>query len=218
MFKKHWLILLIAVLLVVSLPACQRSASTAPATTPTGEGNVPFPTPLPNEAMENAVSGTQTAVAIQKATQNPVLPTNTQAPVVDIPTNTPQPTSTPAPQVVVPTATPGRPASYTLQKGEFPFCIARRFDVDVATLLSSNGLSLNSKPPIGTVLKIPQTGSLSGGDRDLKTHTASYTVQTGDTIYSVACLFGDVDPNAIIAANSLQDPYTLTAGATIQIP
>src|SRR4030067_475997 len=48
--------------------------------------------------------------------------------------------------------------------------------------------------------------------------TAPYGVKAGDSIYSIACTYGDVDPNAIILANSLTSPYTLTPGATIRVP
>jgi LysM repeat protein len=43
-------------------------------------------------------------------------------------------------------------------------------------------------------------------------------VLSGDTVYSVACKYGDPDPLAIAAANGLQSPYTLTVGQSIQVP
>jgi len=119
---------------------------------------------------------------------------------------------------VVPSATPGRPATYTLQPGEFPFCIARRFNVNATDILNLNGLNLNSHPAAGTVLHIPQTGVWSSGARALIPHPTTYTVNAGDTIYTIACAFGDVDPNAIIIANALKSPYTLTSGQTLNIP
>ena len=120
--------------------------------------------------------------------------------------------------IVVPSATPGRPATYTLQQGEFPFCIARRFNVDAGDLLSINGLNMNSHPAAGTVLTIPQSSTWSSGPRALIPHPTTYTVNAGDSIYSIACTFGDVDPNAIIYANALQSPYTLSSGQTLNIP
>ena len=35
------------------------------------------------------------------------------------------------------TPTPGRPATYVIQDGEFPYCIARRFNVDLADAADS---------------------------------------------------------------------------------
>ncbi len=118
----------------------------------------------------------------------------------------------------MPTPTPGRPATYTLHEGEFPYCLARRFNVDPGELLALNGLAPGEATYPGQVLRIPQTGSPFPAQRALRSHPATYTVQSGDTIYSVACLFGDVDPMGIVAANQLAEPYTLTPGAVINIP
>jgi len=127
-----------------------------------------------------------------------------------------EPTSTPLPTIAVPTLT--RPAEYTLQEGEFPFCIARRFDLDPQALLSLNNLGPNDLPSAGTVLQIPQTGSWTAGDRSLRSHPTTYTVQAGQTIHIIACLFGAVSPEAIIAVNNLQEPYDLSAGQMLEIP
>jgi LysM repeat protein len=110
------------------------------------------------------------------------------------------------------------PSTYTLQKGEFPFCIARRFNVNQAELLALNGLNLNSKPGVGAVLKIPQTGNPFVSERSLKSHPTDYTVRSGDTIYTIACQFGDVGPDMIALANDLESPYNLESGQVLHIP
>ncbi len=97
------------------------------------------------------------------------------------------------PVVIVPTATPGRPATYTIHTGEFPYCLARRFDVNPDDLLSMNGLVRGQILQPGLTLNIPQTGSFPGS-RALHTHPAQYTVNVDDSFYSIACYFGDVDP------------------------
>jgi LysM repeat protein len=116
------------------------------------------------------------------------------------------------------TSTPGVPESYTIHKGEFPYCLARRFNVSAGDILNLNGLGANTQVSEGTVIKIPQSSSWTSGDRALKSHPTTYTVSTGDTIYTIACEYGDVDPNIIISANGLVSPYTLTSGTTLQIP
>jgi LysM repeat protein len=119
--------------------------------------------------------------------------------------------------VNVPTPTPGPPPqTYTLQAGEFPFCIARRFNVSVANLLRLNNIGGVVSP--GQTLKIPQDGVPFGGPRALLPHPTTYTVKAGETIYQVACAFGDVDPLYIAMANKLQAPYSLTPGQVLQIP
>ena len=64
----------------------------------------------------------------------------------------------------------------------------------------------------GSHCRIPQSGGTFPGARALKAHPAPYVVQSGDTIYSIACLFGDVDPVNIPGGSNL------ATGTTIQIP
>jgi LysM repeat protein len=132
---------------------------------------------------------------------------------------TTQPTAQPAPATPLPQPPPlVVPATYTLQRGEFPFCIARRFNVDPGELLRINGLSSYSVFHTGMVLRIPQTGNSFPGNRALQPHPATYTVGGGDTIHTIACAFGDVDPDAIAYVNGLTPPYRLTVGQVLQIP
>jgi hypothetical protein len=105
-----------------------------------------------------------------------------------------------------------------LQPGEFPYCIARRFDVDPNEMLQLSGLTDGVLYPPGTVLKIPQSGSFPG-ERQLRPHPATYTVTNPDeTVHSVACLFGDVDPDAIARANNIPVTADLTVGQVLNIP
>jgi LysM repeat protein len=110
-----------------------------------------------------------------------------------------------------------RPATYTLQEGEFPYCIARRFNVDPDDLLAASGLAYGDLYSPGTVLRIPQSGSFPGA-RALRVHPANYSVLSGDTIYTVACTYGDVDPMGIATTNGLSAPYTLTPGTSVRVP
>ena len=69
------------------------------------------------------------------------------------------------------------------------------------------------------VVRIPQTGSLFPGERALRTHPATYTVASAnETLYEIACLFGDVDPSAIALANGLPIDATLIPGQQLSIP
>jgi LysM repeat protein len=227
--KKKYSLIIFAVL-VLTLSACERAYPTTPqAALPTQPAD--FPQPVATSGMNIIeTAGTQTAIATS-GLPVPTASGGESQPVVVVPTNTidpnapvvstalPSPTtgapavvSTPIPQVVQPTVQVSKPASYSLHEGEFPWCIARRFNVNPDELCSLSGISCtqNYYTP-GTVLRIPQSGNIFPGSRALKAHPASYTVQSGDTIYSIACKFGDIDP-ANIPANSL------TTGTTIQIP
>ncbi|GAB4493669.1 MAG: hypothetical protein Fur0016_27970 [Anaerolineales bacterium] len=210
--------------LAIALTACQRTAST-----PVPTQSLDFPSAPTAENIQSGLifAGTQTAIALYgtpeggleqpqtpapNATETPLVISG-DTPVAGVENPTPLPPVTPIP------ATTGKPSAYTLQKGEFPFCIARRFDIDPDELLALNGLNRSqSYFTPGTVLKIPQTGKGFPGARALLAHPTQYTVLSGESIYSIACKFGDVDPLAIAAQNGLQPPYTLTVGSQISIP
>jgi len=223
------------------MTACERSASVSPVTTPTS-GEIPFPVATQPQIMKDILAATQTAAAVKGTITTGSLPglaTSTSAFVYITPTplgttsisssqslatSTPitlataTPTATPLPTAITyPTPTPGKPTQYTIQTGEFPYCIARRFNVNPYDLLSANGLNNNSHVSVGTVLTIPQGGSWPGS-RQLKTHPTTYTVVYGDTVNSIACGFGDADPNTIWAANGLSAGASVTQGQVLNIP
>ena len=111
------------------------------------------------------------------------------------------------------------PMTYTMQRGEFPYCIARRFDVHPAQLLAANGLADGQGVPPGTTLSVPQNHLPFPGNRSLSTHPTTYTVLAPDeTLYSIACRFGDVEPSAIAYANGVSSDAALWIGQQLQIP
>ena len=211
MFKKIKFVVIGLTLLSLLTTACQYSMSQAP------EGTDPLATPSvvddftepmsetmdPMAALEQQATQTALAQGEVPATEAPVEETadpgeteapadaepTTETPSADLPTLTPTPiptTDTPA----VSSPQPGTvPATYTLKKGEFPYCIARRYNLNPTELLSLNGLSDAEARAlaVGLVLKLPQTGNPFPGTRALTPHPAgtTYTVQTDDTIYSM---------------------------------
>lgn len=163
------------------------------------------------------VAGLGTEMPSTIGTQD-VMVTVTPTPLVSI--NTSTATLAVSGGGTLPTSAPvgSRPASYTLQKGEFPYCIARRFDVNPDDLLSINGLSSGNVYYANLTLKIPQSSSFPG-TRALRNHPATYTVAASDeTIYSVACLFGDVKPSDIAQVNNISSGAALTPGQQLSIP
>ncbi len=233
--NRAYIYLIVVLLLVVGL-ACQRSIpGAAPKATNTPGAAEAQPT-SPTDVMDQIYFfATQTAMAAQGgATAGPAgatpAPGDTQVPPVATAAQPSSPTQPTGPIQPVPTSAPAGgnapvqapaltvPATYTLQKNEFPFCIARRFNVDPGDLLRMNGLNTYSVYYAGMALRIPQTGRGFPGNRALQPHPASYKVGPNDTIFSIACVFGDVDPMAIAYVNGLQAPYRLSAGQTLQIP
>ncbi len=243
MSKRFFALLSVVVGLMLSLAACERSFSAAPQATPT---LLPpeFSTPLPDDPMAMiAATATAMAMGAEIPTETPLPEIETPTPVdLAMPTETPIEgiTETPTPPFIIITPppetvatptnvlptippvafTPGSiPSTYTLQEGEFPFCIARRFNVNPFELLQLNGLSDGMIYRPGLPLRIPQTGNPFPGERALKPHPTTYTVEKANmTIYAVACEFGDVFPEAIAAVNNLSLSARLTLGQVLNIP
>jgi LysM repeat protein len=243
MNMKHLLLVALLLTLAFGVTACRMPASTPPPATPTEEGVFPIPGTQSMGLFETIA--TQTAQAAQAgappAQETPVpvpatpgeaetpppaeAPTAEQtpppAPAEDTPVpppTEPEPTPVPPtqPPVEVPAPTPGIPTSYTIQPGEHVYCIARRFNLNPQELQNLNPGSATLQP--GQTLRIPQTGNTFPASRSLMAHPTNYTVRSGDTIYKIACAFGDVDPYAIAQANSLTPPYNLTPGQNLYIP
>lgn len=203
--------LLALVLIVAALAACTRSASSDPL----GEA-----TEDPIESIFSTVA-TQTALAAQDGVgggdEGELPATSTPTATVEL-SPTPEPTAT---TTLAPTPETSVPSSYTLHEGEWPYCLARRFDIDPAALLAANGLSEAeaNNLSVGTNLTIPtdQIGTF-GEARALRSHPSTYVVSGTDTWYSIACQFGDVYPEAIAGANGRSLDDALTGGEQIHIP
>lgn len=215
MNKKFFALALVVILLALAVSACTRSATQKQPGAATATSEIPFPV----GTLDTSARVTEIVQQTQASLPTPVLPVlspQAQPTTIVIATSAPTQVLPTATMRVIPTAT--RPETYTLHDGEWPICIARRYNLDLFSFLEANGLEMDSTPAAGTVLKITSTGSWSAGERSLKSHPTTYTVKSGDTIFSIACQFGDVDPEAIIIANDLQSPYTVQAGQTLQIP
>ena len=245
--RRRSLVASMLVLVAIIASACRQPFSQAPdvTNTPINPDSL-FATPLGQATNMTDVQNfaTGTALAIQSgtpvagiATSTPNLsttqivggsPTITPTSIIQLPTNA---VTTPTATLAVSTGQPGttslpaatsvpgtRPSTYTLQSGEFPYCIARRFNVDPEQLLSVNGLLDGQTLYPGKVLTIPQTGTFPG-NRMLRNHPTTYTVaSSNETLYSIACLFGDVDPSSIASANGLSVGAALTSGQQLSIP
>jgi len=243
MNPKRIVLLLALAVAVIRLAACELSASTPPPASPTPDsamstlqselssiatqtaaagGGVPVGTPqtpagTPQTTPVAGTPGAETPATGQETPAEGETPTGGETPAAsEAPAEEPEePEEEP---VDFEFEEPPLPNNYTIQKGEFPFCIARRFDLDVSELLSLNGLGVNSLVSPGFTLKIPQTGNGFDGQRALADHPDTYSVSSGDTVYSIACLYGDVYPEAIAERNDLSKPYNLRAGQELAIP
>lgn len=94
--------------------------------------------------------------------------------------------------------------TYTVQPGDLVGTIARRFRVDIGTIIIANGLSKNASIKPGDTLKIPPVSGIM------------HTVKKGDTIGKLAKLY-QADADKIAATNQLEG-RALTVGNEIVIP
>lgn len=246
---KNIKVLLVALLAVMFITSCTRSAaiSLEGTNTPAKSGTATQNQVKSLNALE--LAGTQTAVA--KGTTSASMPTlavtgtpgTKTAASADFPTPTgitggsttvaqaqgsgtatsavqaQNPTEVPTSAAAATSAPASNPGTYVLQEGDYPYCLARRFDVNPIDLLEMNGISESQTQfKAGTVIQIPQNGNTFPGLRSINPHPDRWTVDPGDTIYSIACWYGDVNPLSIAAVNGLTGDYALTVGSVLQIP
>jgi LysM repeat protein len=240
--KRGVLVASTLMLVAILVSACNQPYSQAPSitNTPINPDSL-FATPLSGATQLTDVQlfASQTAQAANPVTAivssptggvplTPQVATATSTPIVSLPAS-PTPTSTLAVPPSVSTSTLGaasgsNPSTYALQAQEFPYCIARRFNVNPVDLLAASNLDSPDIYYAGMVLTIPQNSvwpTQDLGERALRSHPGTYVV-TGDadtTVYGVACKFGDVTPNSIVSANStINLGSTLTVGQSLSIP
>lgn len=140
------------------------------------------------------------------------LTTNTLLPGqhIYIPTSSEMPTEPTTPEVPTQPFEPDIPyLTYTVQRGDSLWKISRKYEVPVNDIISFNNLS-SVNLQIGDELKIPLTS------QDNNTASKTYTVKTGDTLWSIAKNF-DVSVNDLKAANNVTSNL-LSVGQTLTIP
>ena len=218
MRKNKFLIIAILLIAAMVLSGCSKSASNTPDGAPTAEEQDLMSTVLTAQAEsteENDGSKDVPDVGDTSDMTPVVVPTNTPD-VAPVPTNTPEPT-------VAPTAEPVEsPSTYTLHAGEYPFCLARRFDVEWTSFVANNpnvNFTDSGSFYAGLKFSIPQGGAGFGADRMLISHPGTYTTGLGESIYSISCSFGDVYPESIAQVNGLpNDDTEIPSGTLLQIP
>lgn len=141
-----------------------------------------------------------------------------------VPTALPIPTAVPEFTAVNPYGTNEKGlTTYTLQQGEDIVCLGRRFGISVPQLLQINGLEDVNAAAAGSVITLPKNAqqwkSTDGyGNVILQRHPAYYVVQSGDSMFSIACAFGNVRPEAIAEGNGMKLGEALQPGTQIYIP
>lgn len=165
--------------------------------TPTGPTPIRVFTPEPPPMSITPAAGPTTIVALQPP------PTRTVA-------FQPSPTAIPLTPVVSATPVSGEFA-YTVQWGDTLYSLARRFNTTVAAIVALNGLQNANFISVGQVLRIPGVAAPTPGPGN------EYTVQPGDTLYSIARRYGTT-VEAIQSANGIVNPWYIRVGQKLIIP
>src|SRR5688572_3818337 len=97
--------------------------------------------------------------------------------------------------------------THVVQAGETLFSIARRYGLTVEQVAAANGITNPGLIYIGQVLTIPGGGTSPGG-------TTTYTVQAGDTLFSIARRF-NTTVDRLIALNGITNPNVLNIGQVL---
>ncbi len=106
------------------------------------------------------------------------------------------------------------PLHYLVQPDDNPWAIARRFGINLQTLLSYNGLTETAILHVGDELLIPaDAGSLSSRSASWGSHT----VRRGDTLSGIASEYG-VSVVALAEANNISVDSILREGQQLIVP
>uniref|UniRef100_UPI0026138A0B LysM peptidoglycan-binding domain-containing protein n=1 Tax=uncultured Marinococcus sp. TaxID=487012 RepID=UPI0026138A0B len=113
------------------------------------------------------------------------------------------------------TPPPAESGSYTVKSGDTLYSIASRNAVSVTELKKANGISTSSNViRIGQVLKIPDKGTTTPPPAE----SGSYTVKSGDTLYSIASR-NDVSVTELKKANGIPtSSNVIRVGQVLEIP
>jgi N-acetylmuramoyl-L-alanine amidase len=144
--------------------------------------------------------------------------TNQPTPVIS-PTATNAPTESPTPTLTVQPTLSG-PIDYVVKEGDTCWDLATTYKVDPAVLLAINNFP-NGTCPIyaGQTIKIPSPGTALPTPTPVPSNVKSgtkitYTVQTGDSILSIASKFNSTVAD-IISQNKLTNPNNISPGIKI---
>lgn len=105
--------------------------------------------------------------------------------------------------------------TYKVQSGDTLTAIAKKLGVSNADIAALNSFNANSPLIAGQTIKVPATNAQV--ERKLNNQSVKYTVQSGDSLTSVANKYG-ISVDELATANNLSRTAGLIRGRTITIP
>lgn len=111
---------------------------------------------------------------------------------------------------------------YKVQSGDTLYEIARKHNTSVKSLCAANNLKEKSTLKVGQRLNIPGSRTMQAStgatkNRAVVTPRSTYTVQSGDTMWSIARKY-NVNPVALLELNKMTDKSKIKVGQKIKIP
>lgn len=125
--------------------------------------------------------------------------------------------------VNTPVATTAKTATHTVQAGESLTSIARKYNTTVQDVAALNGLSVtdgvlvNQKLQVPAGIKAPATSKHEPAETKANTQSVKYTIQSGDSLTSVAAKYG-ISVAELATANNMSTDTGLIRGKTLTIP
>jgi LysM repeat protein len=215
-----WGTMALIVALAVAGCTCERKA--LPDVEPTAVGAQEAP---PDEGMPDQTAIFQTAQANSATAQasapdeteesptvEPTAPPPTEVSPTEVPPTAIPPTAAPAPTTL---PSSGTTTTYTVQRGDTLYSIARRYGTTVEAIAAANGIANPSRIRVGQILKISGTSGVpvpppsSGG--------TTYVVQRGDNLFRIALRYG-ISYVYLAQYNGISDPSRIYVGQVIRIP
>lgn len=114
---------------------------------------------------------------------------------------------------VTPPPPPTTSQRYTVRSGDTLYAIALRYNTTVARIAAVNNISNTSLIRVGQVLTISGPG---GGTTPPPATSVTYTVRSGDTLYSIA-LRHNTTVARIVSANNITNPNLIRVGQVLTI-
>jgi LysM repeat protein len=212
----------VGLMVMLAMAGCTCQKPMLPPVEPTAVGaqdaspdeEVPDATGIFQTAQANSATATAQAaapdVAEESPTAEPTMPP-TEVPPTEIPPTEIPPTAAPAPT----TAPSSGTTTYTVQRGDTLYSIARRYGTTVEAIAAANGIANPSRIRVGQTLTIPGgTGSPapapSGGG-------TTYVVQRGDNLFRIALRYG-ISYAYLAQYNGIADPSRIYVGQVLKIP